>query len=382
MKAAYEHLRQRFSQKTVIFANFSFDGELYDYVETHDITIENPLNMMFVLKEFGHSIRSLQISDVSSDHERLPEVLALIEEHCSKTLEEFHFARISGRDVFQHATTSFDNVKIVSFSEYVVGMRNSKSGVHDTFPALRELYLYKYHLTTRGAQEIFTVNFPHLKHVYIHQYLFENGVTAELFKMNPQIRSLTLEDSYPSVLKPAADYLSKLEQLELINYNERQHAEMDSYYFGNLKIFKLSERYNERFHPYNLKIGEQLEEFEVNTWRSDAIFSFVKEHPNLKKLLVHGNGLEDNDILQLIAADLSVTELKLTCSYEVKDETIIQAINSFKRLNKVHVKVLRLDAEWNAFVEKFHTNFKNQWSIDFIRGGYYRSSDIYFTKKN
>lgn len=375
-KTAYEHIRQRFSTKLIIFYNFAYNGD-YDFNEEYgnSIQIRNPKNIIQALEVAGSSIRRLQIGSVSYN-KQISEIINLIFEHCSKTLVHLYLFEVE-QNIFKNVIATFDKVKIVSLVRSVDGLGNEKFDFRDLFPAVHELELIQFDYYDASN---LTIEIPQLDKLYIsHRNPLSNqteSVIEEIFKKNPQIQSLIYDNIQPKMLKAVADHLPTLGKLEMLNYHKNRNDEY-SYHFEHLKVFKIENKLDASW-PSHLTIGDQLEEFEVYFYqRSEHIIRFIEEHKNLKKLRNHGNNFSNDDILRLAAANLSVTEMRLQCDYGVEDETIVHAIKNFKQLQKLHLLRFTSDeGKLKIFIRKLHEHFANEWNIE------NEKENFYLEKKN
>lgn len=374
---AHELIKAKLLESKVIFSEFTGNG-YWDFEDMNGISVRSPSNMMLALREFGHWIRNLEIKTVSNSDAtmRLSEIVDLLEKHSSETLEELHISDID-QNLFKNVKTTFGKVEIISLAGKIGGLGNEQFYFNEIFPALRELYIDNVFI--RDSNNL-TFEMPQLECLHSINFNLLNkereSVIEEMFRMNPQIRRLTLTDVDPNVVQAAADNLLNLEHFELSHYNKNDDED-HSFHFEDMKTFKIDIQLD-GIMPRHITFGQKLEEFEVQFInRNPNVFNVIESHRNLKKLHLHGY-LTNDEVLRLAAAELDVNEMTFYTNYDVALESTVQAIQSCKQLNKFHLEVIKRDRH---FFGKLREQFESEWIIDIEKNISTDGRSVYFTKK-
>lgn len=360
-----------------LFSNkwLTFSGEHNDIQVTDEhLSIGNALYIVRLLKCFGPSIRRLEIDAQWTRNSQLHNaIVQLIQGQCSETLIELRLKAMS-----RLRNTPFKKVDSLWMDGTILNglclfdPQDNTFSLTDLFPNLRRLHMRK--VETKYTNLILA-EYRHLEHLSVkikdhyQKHLLDISNVATLIKMNPTIRSLQLTKATRVLLKIAANSLPKLENLELCDYYDKDHAL--HIHFEHLKRLKMEGSY---ITPSGLTFGAHLEEYELiylNRPHYKCIFdefiAFVM-NSNVKKLhLEWYKGINSNEIKQMTTAQLNVTELYINCVQTIQKEMFAELIHSCENLQKVLFKIqFELADEENYFegvLPYLRNEFRRQWEI-------------------
>lgn len=360
--------RCRFAKKSVFFPGLfsSFTSNSNVSPNRNYIMIDHFPTSTKLLKNFGHLISSLKISNYYMPKDCAKNIYKLVNFYCSKTLTEFSISNVLA-NIFDEFEKPFEKVENVILEGSFDILGNSIHGLNDLFPAMRCL--------TIGAVNIHNmswidIQFNHLERVQAHVFahisdtpgLVNEAEFEKLLKNNPQIRSLNLKYVSPKLLKIVADRLPYLESLELENYNELDISAEESYnfHFEHMKNFSIKMSLHSM--PNNISFGN-LEVFHTSRFPKPCRrwIEFIENNKSLKKFSTAT--IKSADILRLSRADLKLNEIYFECcSEDVEVRNIIDLIENSTELKRIDFKV-ESSQILNEIVNSLKNTFNNVWTI-------------------
>lgn len=231
---AHEHLalaiadvlRQKFSTKTIVISETGYDqnfGNVVNMEEFDDrIELRRYSAVPKILKHFGHLISKLVVfNEYTISADVAQSIYSAVNLYCSDSLTELQL--FSQNSVFAEFKKPFRNVEYVALGGFFDDLSNSNMTFADLFPAMKKLWLNKFHSIDSN---LLAHHFPHLtiltdeKQRWGDENSHQYDSFVELIKVNPQIRNLTLRCAIPQLLLVVNDKLPQLEHLGLSFYRD------------------------------------------------------------------------------------------------------------------------------------------------------------------
>lgn len=358
---ANAELDRQISKKIVIFKFQNPSSYSKDFTEFYDrIFIETAENAIKVLKNYGHFIKNLAIECPVS----VTEVYDLINFH-SDSIVQLHLS-----DVFsftKNITKPFKNVQKLELEGQFLSFKNNFLNFSELFPQLRSLTLSKINpvIVNREIMDELIVELPLLSHLYVsintlNKYNMAStwpGFAEEMITKNPQIQSLGLKEPTLEVLKTASDKLKNLEHLEIIGARDLSHV----IHFEQVKNFEYIENRNLAI---NMTFSDKLEELTVVVNHVSNFIDFVEKQRSLKKVTCTKDfGFPDVDVLLLTKVNLSASEFHFNAKDDVKDETIVQFIQSQNQLDNLSLKINTSIKSVKQRISTLKQQIGNEWSL-------------------
>lgn len=250
---ASEVFRKKFTNKTIII-NYYSPFNLRKYLEigveriqkvwsrfdqsenefTSDdgcieiLTLDAILN---TLRNFGKYIRKLKIIIDNADSKESKIISNFVNKYCSDTITEFEL-RIDKGNAQNYLKNSFKNAQIVSFLNRLPLNIGGGLSMNETFPRLRILSLSR----NSGNVGYLKSYLPNLEHVQIDIGRFSNDqFIKKIFRFNPDIRSISLSEAWPVLLRKVNIMLPHLEHLSVGSFE--MHNGDEQIQFENVKTF-------------------------------------------------------------------------------------------------------------------------------------------------
>lgn len=354
-----DYLSSRFSKKFVIFdftklimltkprssrggmifvTNINEYGTKNGIIEPKITEKENSIEFEYandeiksILKMVGSKIRKLKIIDREFDQlgDDMKIIVNLIEQHCSESLVELHVEQLE--KFFESIQKPFKSVHKLSWSTQgralMIGGNMDKFKLREHFPAMNSLEL------TKALTSDTSLSIPQMKEFEVF-YAFGEQFT-DFLKANQQITHLKLYSLNPNELQFIANEMKNLEVLKFKNFDQlnRFRGGNFSFNFERLRSIEIESRW-----PGTIKFSNKLEEFRSYQYPAEEYIQFMANNPNLKliKITMCANQVK---IKELIAAKLSVNDLKLVIHKNIEPEVIIQLIESCHNLNEFTFRI-------------------------------------------
>lgn len=359
--------RKKFAKKMMILSIlYPYDSPTVDFEETNEyILVEYEKTASKIIKKYGRSIRNLKIEFVSKStyHAQAPfkGVYKLIQKHCAETLTEFHFQTMED-NFFDYVTVPFKNVHSITLENDVIGLGNDQLNLQQMFPSLRNLYLNN--VKIQKIKQI-QLEFPHLEH--LHAVIDEAGypgaisesLIAGLIMMNPQIKSISMQNINTNMLQFISNALPSLKKLKFDSFIERDPILIHFEHVESVQI----ERCHGQSMPSNISFGENLVEFVSNAQTNDHKYiDFILNNRNLKKIRI--SSVENDDIQRLTSANLNVVEMSMNCGSNIEAENLVKLIEISKKLNQLNLIMFGPHEYMEGVVQTLKTELKNEWIVN------------------
>lgn len=252
--------------------------------KTEKVALKNPYRL---LRCFGHLILRLKIT---VPYKRCAyKVLKYVNKYCRETTTEIAFDL---RYYINCINEPYPNVETVSFESYYFYKKYPTFvQMNELFPNVRNLSISRCNF----KREYIALHFPQLNQLQIGYgfYLspertYHSMTYAEMLRLNPQLRSLTLSIDYTeALLRFASQYLPSLEHLEIeivyeysnifddgvINFPSLKELKIGYFPHDSIKIAisaPILETFSFQFDPYDHS-------------NMDFLLDFLHNHPNITK---------------------------------------------------------------------------------------------------
>lgn len=162
----------------------------------------------------------------------------LLLEHCVDSLVELELA-FCPKDAFDTIEKPFENVVKLFITKSCLGRKISS--LNKWFPSLTKLVLDDVKLLQPMSLGINISKLTHLS-IYYNQVAIPMATFTELFRMNPQLKSLTYRCDYgEEFLRSVSQHLQQLINLEIWSPDDRFHSFNDEkFLFPNVETFTLN----------------------------------------------------------------------------------------------------------------------------------------------
>lgn len=392
---APEVFKRKFSDKTFVIDYYS-SSNLRKYLEigvgnvqkvlerltkyedeSNDIQGEyieiNQFDMILnTLRYFGKNIRKLKITIDNADSKESKIIRNFVNKYCSDAMIEFGL-QIDRGNAINFLKKTFKNVQKVSFKNKLPVQGENGLSMNETFPALRILSLHR----NSGTCDFLKNKFPFLEHVQINIGRFSSDLfIRKIFRANRNIRSISLSEAWPALLRKVNNFLPNLEYLsvgtfEMYNGDEEIRFEKVREFsvrgsLGsslNILLPNLQELTICLFEPHTGEaIVEGLGE-PVGDWTE-----FMENHNHVRRFnLEYSRIFEQSKYFVILTEDLTNLE-EMTVS-SLHGEFIY--IGAIVRFIETHGRLVRFELEDcpDSDKEILREKFQNAWNIrDHLNG--------------
>lgn len=333
-------------------------------------TFEIVLNLF---KHFGCVIERIHIENRSiKSTDKLLTIARYINKYASESLIQINLCKIE-YSVFSQFTLPFERVKSVAFvmdGNPSTRCTNGSLPLNQIFPKLSQL---KMQLWADVDYNFINLEFPNLDdlHLIVGRPIWAQMYPIEeLFRKNPQIRIIALQNFPMKIEKIIETHLPNVENLTLLTWSihetvQLQHVKHFCYiiptdahplvtikklFFPRLESVKIENLYFNRPN-HGVKI--------VNAW--DAFF---RQHLNISKLHYIDPNSNCNDLMDLTTDLQNLTEMTLESSLQTSQEKIVKFIENHEKLIKFKISIRYMDTDMNNLLQRL----ENEWAIEHLRG--------------
>lgn len=327
------------------------------YLEIGDVVrIFNYKTFASILQAFGHLIENIKIT--YSEIGTPTQTNRILSKYCAKSLKSLELGELTRSDA-KTFRTPFEKLekltigKVFSSKSFLSSLSSSNFDwnifrksmkLNKIFPKLRSL---SFSLTEVPHSNMFAVEFPKLEHIqinYLHpmfqhfsaQYLETAAAyTENIFKLNPQVRNLTITNIYTmQCMKMASDYLPNLNHLSL-HFLEKQEI---IFYFGEKIHFNTVKRLElnikRRTNLFKTLTFQQLTGLKL-ICRSEDCIDFPLENKHLRGLRIEGF-LAENDFFEQLSMKVpNIEELIIADHVRFDVDSLFNYIETNEKLRKI-----------------------------------------------
>lgn len=326
------------------------------YSEIGDVVrVFNYKTFASILHAFGHLIGHIKIT--YSEMGTPTQTNRILSKYCAKSLKSLELAELTGSDA-KTFRTQFEKLekltigKVLSSKSFLSSLSSDldwnifrkSMKLNKIFPQLRSL---SFSLTEVPHSKMFAVEFPKLEHIqinYLHpmfkhfsaQYLATAAAyTENIFKLNPQVRNLTITNIYTmQCIKMASDLLPNLNHLSLHFLEKTEKV----FYFGEKIHFKTVKRLElnikRKTNLFKSLKFQQLTDLKL-ICRSEDCIDFPLENTHLRELRIEGFLVENDFFEQLSMKVPNIEELVIADHLRFDAESLFNYIETSERLRKI-----------------------------------------------
>lgn len=329
------------------------------------IILEKVDEILNTFKHFGHTIKRYASGGYDNRPIQTELIGNLISKYSFESLIDFEIG-LDAQKLLDKINKPLINVESLTF-RFILN-RNYPHFVppircpNEVFPALRRLILdivFVDWADFNSTLAYFDCHMPHLEHVFMirSQNAIDKSPPTDIFKKNPQIRSVHLLNSETEFIQEVSDLLPHLEILKFSGYLEVDRT----IHFGNVTTFKLGIHTS----PANLHFP-QLETLHLY-YTSDTLanyVSFFNEHTHLRKLHLMYYDITDTEFQHLTANLPNLVELTLENRL---DRILIKHLDTViivKFLTShANVKQLNVISFFQHGIDELREQLKHEWNM-------------------
>lgn len=333
----------------------------FHVIESNDtIQIEDQNVIDKVLRKFGSHVLKLAISFTTVPKKDVLEVIELANVHCDALIDlQLSTIRPDWMNVIRRP---FYNVENVTFNGKIKELSTETMNLSEIFPKLRSLNLGNVQVENRSSVILPYPNLDHLFVAFKYSGVFHDEHIESLIKLNPQIRSLTLQLVSTKFIDFVSKNLEGLKNLELLWVPHEVTEYNQSIHFKSVERFHFRTT-NCRFVP--LVTFDQLKTLSID-WGLDSlpdtIIDFIIANDNLTKLSIIEGNMNNMQLLMLIG---QVPHLK-AASFTILPNVMIESIFAFLK-NRPNLHMLELSYPRRKTktleIESLRKLITNEWTI-------------------
>lgn len=331
----------KYSKKTIKIDDPYINARLKFTYKENVIHIHDYMNVLNVLKYFGHLITKLEVR-YSESHSFSPvdiqEISKMISLYCSDSLKHFTVDSFQTQ-FFNNLKKPFTKVEEVSVRGWFYSLESYTLYFNELFPVMRRLTLkYIRILLTNSIER----EFKQLEHISID---VSPGLESEhhkqinienVIKKNPQIRSFTLGSGHWQLLTTVNQILPNIENLELINHDqERRNSDgQQEILFRNVIDFAYMGSQNL---PKYLTF-QKLSDFHLEAFpkRLNDMIEFVKRNQNLKKMFIDKGYFTEDEYNTLTTTHWDLNEISFSL-FDLSDQNILNLIRNNENMQIIQI---------------------------------------------
>lgn len=314
-----------------------------------------------ILNYFGSSITKLYIN--LNNYPISFDIMQSIHKYCGETLFELELASCNEIE-FTEIKTPFENVETLSIYSSKFANLNSKTlNFTNIFPQLRSLTFFMSSVIEMNS--IFQT-YPNLEHLLIGVFDFKNKISLNnflqidaehVFRLNPNISSLSLYGIQESFLKKVNNILPNLRVLGLENL-QRDSSDFDEISFKNVRSLKTG--YMEQGAELRNTSFVKLDEFSISLAAQEVMAwePIIYQHPELIKLTLDLNWFGKAKIIKYAQHLPNLTHALIKCDGDVDEEII------FNLINLTQLKTLTLINFINSKIDLLQKLLGKKWEVD------------------
>lgn len=282
------------------------------------------------LTRFGSQIKRLSVDFGSMSSNKRSDILRLINEHCSQSLQFISFDQCD-KNTFNHLVVPFEKVETLIVSDFVQTIDGNLK-LNEIFPNISHLNLAGVEIL---APNTLDVKFEHLTELNVTISLLNNIYPhiKKLIRKNPQIRSLSLIycNSF-EYIQLASNQLKHLKTLQLnLEILEQPYRE-SKIHFPSVKNLKMVWGL---YDFSNVMSFSHLETLDLHCL--DGV-EFAAQFKNLTELNLIQNEIRGEDILKLSENLTNLKQLTVSTESKIEEHVIFHLIEQCHNLNKLQLK--------------------------------------------
>lgn len=333
------------------------EGDIFHWDER--IIFIGPTMVEKFLKAFGQSIQKLSIAyNMIGDIEQKAKVGALVNEHCSETLQEFE-AKGCTEETFVGIKKPYTKVERVVFSGVWNELGDSNNlSLDKLFPQMRVL-----NLTYTGGYLLD----QHYKNLVELNGEIEPSTNLAIFiGKNPQIKTLRLQKTTVDILKTVNE---KLKELEIFAFEvplDIRTYEGPEFLFENVAEVAITDLFG--FFKNGKISFKQLNKIELSVYGklNDDWIDFITANKNVTILNVLVGTLNDTSFSKLSNELNKLVEAHVRFEFNVKTDDVVEFIEGNPELNALSLTfptgsalflnelIDKLGKEWNIATTNSH----------------------------
>lgn len=320
------------------------------------------------LRYFGKDIRKLKITIDNADSKESKIIRNFVNKYCSDAMIEFGL-QIDKGNAINFLTKTFRNVQKVSFKNKLPVRGENGLSMNETFPALRILSLHR----NSGNCDYLKNRLPSLEHVQINIGRFNSDLfIRKIFRANRNIRSVSLSEAWPALLRKVNNLLPNLEYLSVGTFEMYNGDEQIR--FENVREFSVSGTLGSSLNIL-LPNLQELTIFLHDPRTGEAIVEglgepvgdidwtdFMENHNHLRRFnLEYSRIIEQSKYFLILTDDLTNLE-EMTVS-SLHGEFIY--IGAIERFIETHGRLVRFELQDcpDSDKEILREKFANAWNI-------------------
>lgn len=314
-----------------------------DFIFTKDLSI-----FAKIVKQFGHLITDLKFDYTNN----ASEAVSLANRHCNN-LQSFYISSHS-ENVLTEVAKSFNSVKTVIFAGEIGKLSSKTMQLNEMFPKLQSLSIKH----SNFDWDSLILEYPHLEHLKIWTSSTMNETAFErLLKLNPQIRSLSVNMIPHNVFSFINKQLPKLENLELSITSFLQSSEPINF----KSVRNLTVTFSPQCFPENVTF-EQLSELRVFWMPTPMIqwLAFIRRHSTLRKLYFVSM---TNGILNAIENVPNIEQVSFFMQGDTSVASIIQFLERNENINTLSIQYRIHSNDTKRQLADFRNQIQGEWDV-------------------
>lgn len=299
--------------------------QIYDNIGDMDV-------MYSTLKTFGYMFTHLTINYRNFKEWESGKVNARISQYVANTLTELTLHGFCDRN-FKHLTGPFKTLETIYFGSCYI--TSDVGNLTKVFPTVR-IFIFEQYQNSESVRGFIGHHFPCLEEITEMAHDSTSNRLEEMFRLNPQLRKLSLQNIYVKFLRSMSELLPELEHLTIHTlWAEGISIEGADIYFGNLKSFevKMMRDFPREIQRLPIAFGNNLDE--IMDWTEKTyLLNNIVENKNLK---IVGLGRFGNSQIERIAKELPNLEEFRTGNIWVYESETIRFLEMNKNLKRIEL---------------------------------------------
>lgn len=336
----------------------------YKVVSGQKLVINHYRTILNVLKHFGHIVSKLHITYTSTYEEMdITEISKFVNVYCCETLTELYIDSFQ-MNFFENMPNPFKVLTKLSIKGEFQAF-DGQLKIEELFPVVHDLTLLPIFIPNGAAIHR---RFSNLEILHVHIWQMKNSLrftqddVEALLRKNPQIRCVRFNYCTRPFLKTVNKILPNLVQLEIDNYRNVHGDDGLPIVFEYVNYLAL--RGGAESVPRNLFFS-RIEELYTDMFPRNCFkwIDFVQNCTTLKKLIVCGPFVTNEQLEHLAEHTLNLDEVHIQLNNDVNDATISEFVRTSGNIEKILFSWQKKTNSFQLIAAMIGQNSECKWRI-------------------